>query len=114
MGLGRDRLQKNSNSDLGRTTAATRAIARSFRRSQTMNSLRHRILVFRHLVLACTALAAAMALLLAIPTARSQTSSATLDGTVPGAKVTLQNQASGDVRTGISNGQGFFTFAAVP
>ena len=86
-----------------------------------MKSLRHRIPVFRRLVSACTVLAAAMALLLAIPTARAQTSSATLDGTVldatgaivPTAKVTLQNQASGDVRTGISNAQGFFNFAAV-
>jgi hypothetical protein len=60
-------------------------------------------------------------LLLAAPTAKAQTSSATLDGTVldaasaviPGATVILKNEASGDERSVVSNGEGFFNFAAV-
>src|SRR2546429_1169604 len=54
--------------------------------------------------------------------ALAQTTSATLTGTVfdasgavvPGAAVTLKNEASGDVRSTKSNGEGYFTFAAVP
>lgn len=56
------------------------------------------------------------------PTALAQTTSATLTGTVfdssgavvPDATVTLKNEASGDVRTTKSNGEGYFTFASVP
>lgn len=56
------------------------------------------------------------------PVALAQTTTATLTGTVldssgavvGGAKVTLKNEASGDLRDTVSNGEGFFTFAAVP
>ncbi len=56
------------------------------------------------------------------PSALAQTTSATLSGTVfdasgavvPDATVTLKNEASGDTRTTKSNGEGYFTFAAVP
>jgi hypothetical protein len=52
----------------------------------------------------------------------AQQTSATLNGTVldatgaviPGAKVNLKNQASGDMRNTVSNGDGYFTFAAIP
>ena len=68
------------------------------------------------------AIAIFTALILVGPPAWAQTSSATLDGTVldtsnavvPGATVVLKNQASGDQRSAVSNGQGFFNFAAVP
>ncbi len=70
----------------------------------------------------CAALAVIAVLFVTTPTATAQTSSATVNGTVldtsgavvPGASVTLKNQASGDERTEISNGDGFFNFAAVP
>ena len=56
------------------------------------------------------------------PAALAQTTSATLTGTVldasgavvGGAKVTLRNEASGDSRDTVSNGEGYFTFASVP
>jgi len=56
------------------------------------------------------------------PAALAQTTSATLTGTVfdasgavvADASVTLKNEASGDVRTTVSNAEGYFTFAAVP
>src|SRR5215831_13200823 len=56
------------------------------------------------------------------PPALAQTTSATLTGTVfdasgavvPDAMVTLKNEASGDTRTTKTNGEGYFTFAAVP
>jgi len=56
------------------------------------------------------------------PLALGQTTSAVLSGTVfdasgavvPNATVTLKNEASGDKRTTVSNGDGYFTFAAVP
>src|SRR5205807_1814182 len=56
------------------------------------------------------------------PPALAQTTSATLTGTVldasgavvAGAKVSLKNEASGDLRNTVSNGEGYFTFAAVP
>jgi hypothetical protein len=56
------------------------------------------------------------------PVALAQTTSATLTGTVfdasgavvSDAAVTLKNEASGDLRTTTSNGEGYFTFAAVP
>jgi hypothetical protein len=52
----------------------------------------------------------------------AQQTSATLNGTVldatgaviPDAKVNLKNEASGDMRNGVSNGDGYFTFAAIP
>jgi len=52
----------------------------------------------------------------------AQQTSATLNGTVldatgaviPGAKINLKNQASGDMRNSVSNGDGYFTFAAIP
>ncbi len=67
-------------------------------------------------------LALVAALVFAAPNAKAQSSSATVNGTVldtsgavvPDASVTLKNQASGDERTVISNGDGFFNFAAVP
>src|SRR5215469_3227871 len=54
--------------------------------------------------------------------ALAQTTSATLTGTVfdasgavvPDAMVTLKNEASGDLRSTKSNGEGYFTFASVP
>lgn len=56
------------------------------------------------------------------PAALAQTTSASLTGTVfdvsgavvANANVTLKNEASGDVRTTLSNAEGYFTFAAVP
>lgn len=52
----------------------------------------------------------------------AQQTSATLNGTVldatgaviPGAKINLKNEASGDMRNGVSNNDGYFTFAAIP
>src|SRR2546429_1011589 len=56
------------------------------------------------------------------PTALAQTATATLTGTVfdvsgavvADAAVILKNDASGDLRSTVSNGEGYFTFAAVP
>jgi hypothetical protein len=56
------------------------------------------------------------------PPALAQTTSATLTGTVfdasgavvGNATVSLKNEASGDLRSTVSNGEGYFTFAAVP
>ncbi|HKV61350.1 MAG TPA: carboxypeptidase-like regulatory domain-containing protein [Candidatus Acidoferrum sp.] len=56
------------------------------------------------------------------PSVLAQTTSATLTGTVfdasgavvANATVTLKNEASGDLRATVSNGEGYFTFAAVP
>ncbi|HWG21888.1 MAG TPA: carboxypeptidase-like regulatory domain-containing protein [Terracidiphilus sp.] len=87
-----------------------------------MNSFRHPIAVSRRWLSVWVALALFAALILMDPAARAQSSSATLDGTVldasgaivPGANVALKNQASGDERTVVSNGEGFFNFAAVP
>ena len=52
----------------------------------------------------------------------AQTTSATLTGTVfdssgavvPKATVSLKNEASGDMRSTVANGDGYFTFAAIP
>src|SRR6267154_2069507 len=60
--------------------------------------------------------------LLIQPSALAQQTSAALTGTVFDASgavvgdalVTLKNEASGDVRSTASNGDGYFTFAAVP
>lgn len=54
--------------------------------------------------------------------ASAQTTTATLVGTVydktgaviPGANITLKNEVSGDIRRTVSNGEGYFTFAAIP
>ena len=54
--------------------------------------------------------------------AQAQSVFATLTGTVtdpslavvPNAKVTLKNAASGDVRTTVTNSEGYYTFASVP
>jgi hypothetical protein len=62
------------------------------------------------------------ALVLIGPVAFAQTNSSSISGTVldqsgaivPQAKVTLQNQSSGDTRTTVSNGEGYFAFNAVP
>jgi hypothetical protein len=56
------------------------------------------------------------------PGASAQTTTATLTGTatdasgavVPKAQINLKNEASGDARHTVSNGEGYFTFAAVP
>src|SRR2546429_4347028 len=56
------------------------------------------------------------------PSALAQTATATLTGTVfdvsgavvADAAVILKNDASGDLRSTVSNGEGYFTFAAVP
>ncbi|MEO8658142.1 MAG: carboxypeptidase-like regulatory domain-containing protein [Bryobacteraceae bacterium] len=53
---------------------------------------------------------------------QAQSIYATLTGTVtdpasavvPGAKITLKNRASGDVRNSVSNSDGYFTFSSVP
>jgi len=75
-------------------------------------------------VVAVVLLAAVLAtLVLPIqPSALAQTTSATLTGTVfdasgavvGNATVTLKNEASGDLRATVSNGEGYFSFAAVP
>src|SRR5207245_8287191 len=36
------------------------------------------------------------------------------EAVIPGAKVTLTNALSGDVRRTVTNGEGYFTFASVP
>src|SRR4051794_40822485 len=61
-------------------------------------------------------------LLVMAPAALAQQTTATLTGTVydssgaivPGASVSLKNEASGDVRRTVSNGDAYFTFGAVP
>jgi len=81
--------------------------------------------VRNRLPLAVLLLAAVIVFALALPIeppALAQTTSATLTGTVfdasgavvASATVTLKNEASGDVRNTVSNGEGYFTFAAVP
>ena len=63
----------------------------------------------------------ALMLLLAAPAAFAQLTTGSLSGTVrdttgavvPKASVTLQNQATNDIRTTVSNADGYFTFAAV-
>ena len=85
-----------------------------------MKKFRHPIAMLS-VSLSAWAVAIVAVLLLAAPTAKAQTSSATLDGTVldaasaviPGATVILKNEASGDERSVVSNGEGFFNFAAV-
>jgi hypothetical protein len=70
----------------------------------------------------CAVITLIAALVLTGPTARAQSSAASLDGIVldtsgalvPGAAVILRNQASGDERTAVSNAEGFFNFAAIP
>ncbi|HKW19613.1 MAG TPA: carboxypeptidase-like regulatory domain-containing protein [Terriglobales bacterium] len=70
--------------------------------------------------LAITTIVAVLAVM-TLP-ANAQQTSATLNGTVvdatgaviPGAKINLKNEASGDMRNGVSNGDGYFTFAAIP
>ena len=87
-----------------------------------MYLFRHPFAVSSRWLSAWVALAMVAALILAGPTAKAQTSSATLDGTVldasgavvPGATITLKNEASGDERTVTSNGEGYFNFAAIP
>src|SRR6266699_339298 len=75
-------------------------------------------------VMAVLFLAAVLVILVSLfqPAALAQTTTATLTGTVfdasgavvADAAVSLKNQASGDLRTTTSNGEGYFTFAAVP
>jgi len=85
-----------------------------------MKKFRHPIAMLS-VSLSAWAVAILAVLFLAAPTAKAQTSSATLDGTVldaasaviPGATVILKNEASGDERSVVSNGEGFFNFAAV-
>jgi hypothetical protein len=68
------------------------------------------------------AFALVVALVLAGPAARAQSSMGSIEGTVydtsaalvPGASIILRNQSSGDERTEVSNSDGFFTFASVP
>jgi hypothetical protein len=87
-----------------------------------MNSFLRAISVPRHRLSTWAALAVLAVLVLWVPAAKAQSSSATLDGTVldqsgaivPDANIILKNQASGDERTVVSNGEGFFNFAAVP
>src|ERR1039457_3994104 len=57
-----------------------------------------------------------------LPLGSAQTTTAVLSGTVfdtsgavvPKASISLKNESSGDVRDTVSNGDGYFTFAAVP
>jgi hypothetical protein len=87
-----------------------------------MNWFKQPMAVSRGLFSLLAALAVVAVLFVTAPTAKAQSSSATVNGTVldtsgavvPGASVTLKNQASGDERTEISNGDGFFNFAAIP
>jgi hypothetical protein len=63
-----------------------------------------------------------LVVLLAATTAQGQSIFATLTGTVadttgavvPGAKITLTNTSSGDVRKTVANQDGYFTFASIP
>jgi hypothetical protein len=72
-------------------------------------------------VMLLTAVLAALVLPIQ-PSALAQTTSATLTGTVfdasgavvANATVGLKNEASGDLRATVSNGEGYFSFAAVP
>jgi hypothetical protein len=79
----------------------------------------------REVSVAAVLLVAAVVVALALPfqpLALAQTTSATLTGTVfdasgavvGNATVSLKNEASGDLRATTSNGDGYFTFAAVP
>src|SRR5690242_16088017 len=78
----------------------------------------------RKAALALSFLAVALVLTLVVPfqPLSAQVTNATLTGTVfdssgavvADATVTLKNEASGDVHDTVSNGDGFFTFAAVP
>lgn len=68
----------------------------------------------------CCAIAWGAVLLLFLPTASAQTTSSisgtvrdTSDALVPGASVTLINEASKATRTATSNGEGYFDFSAV-
>jgi hypothetical protein len=87
-----------------------------------MNLFRHAIAIPKGWLSAWVLVGVTAGLLLTGPTAKAQSSSATLDGTVadasgaivPGATVILKNQASGDERNATSNAEGFFNFAAVP
>src|SRR5690242_9181297 len=71
---------------------------------------------------AVAAVALVALLIFTISAANAQTTTATLTGTVadvsgavvPGATVNLRNESSGDLRKTVSNGNGYFTFAAVP
>lgn len=71
---------------------------------------------------AVAAVALVALLIFTVPAAKAQTTTATLTGTVadvsgavvPGATVSLRNESSGDLRKTVSNGSGYFTFAAVP
>ena len=89
-----------------------------------MNSIRRLAKVCRHapgsMLILSGLLIAAMVLFTAIP-AHAQQLTGTLSATVydtsgavvPGATVTLKNTESGDLRKTVSDGQGYFTFAAV-
>ena len=75
---------------------------------------------WRHFSLAFILLIVALAFMSLM--ANAQVTTAALTGTVydssgavvPNANVTLKNEASGDTRRTVSNGEGYFTFAAVP
>src|SRR5579885_1992273 len=76
----------------------------------------------RHTFSAVTIMTAVAVLAIATLPLNAQQTSATLNGTVvdatgaviPGAKINLKNEASGDMRNGVSNSDGYFTFAAIP
>jgi len=67
-------------------------------------------------------LLATLLLAVLVPAGSAQTTTAALNGTVydasgavvPKAEITLKNEASGDERRTVSNGDGYFAFAAVP
>ena len=87
-----------------------------------MYSFKHPFAVSTRWSAAWVMLVLVAALVFAVPAMHAQSSAATLDGVVadasgavvPGATVVLKNEASGDQRTAISNGEGYFNFAAVP
>src|ERR1035437_5956873 len=87
-----------------------------------MKLCRHKETTQKVLLSVCAVIALVAVLVLTGPTAKAQSSAASLDGTVldtsgayvSGAAIILRNQASGDERTAVSNAEGFFNFAALP
>jgi len=66
------------------------------------------------LVVLCLALFAGMASAQSIYATLTGVVSDPAQSVIPNAKVVLKNKASGDVRSTTTNGEGYFTFAAVP
>ncbi|HCC59151.1 MAG TPA: carboxypeptidase regulatory-like domain-containing protein, partial [Solibacterales bacterium] len=72
--------------------------------------------------LAIHAIALALTILVLVPASSAQTITATLTGTVtdtsqavvPNAAITVKNEQSGDIRRTVTNGDGYYTIAALP